>query len=116
MTSKYANRTEKNLSPVTFKNLVFDGTAPNPQPQRKSEFYGLPPIAAPNLCRGNPKICRRPGILCSQDRMPACYFPKYRYINVMICSLKQSASGLKSVSLIPVVIPSANAQATAFSK
>ena len=59
MTSKYANRTEKNLSPVTFKNLVFDGTAPNPQPQRKSEFYELPPIAAPNLCRGNPKICRR---------------------------------------------------------
>ena len=58
MTSKYANRTEKNLSPVTFKNLVFDGTAPNPQPQRKSEFYELPPIAAPNLCRGNPKICR----------------------------------------------------------
>lgn len=56
------------------------------------------------------------GILCSQDRMPACYFPKYRYINVMICSLKQSESGLKSVSLIPVVIPSANAQATAFSK
>ena len=56
------------------------------------------------------------GILCSQDRMPACYFPKYKYINVMICSLKQSASGLKSVSLIPVVIPSANAQATAFSK
>ena len=44
MTSKYANRTEKNLSPVTFKNLVFDGTAPNPQPQRKSEFYELPPI------------------------------------------------------------------------
>ena len=33
----------------------------------------------------------------------------------MICALVQGASGLKVVPLVPLVMPSANAQAIAFS-
>ncbi len=77
--------------------LVLLGAAPKRRPQIMSEFYRLTPVAAPNLCWGYPKLCRRP------MKKPRHRAAAFLYISVL--SVSADKGGVYRIGHIGVVFP-----------